>query len=100
MAGRAGDRLLSCVLPGAARRVVIPIYYLIPRRFKLGRDGLAHLAEPLLDHRDEQVRAAAQLRVLAVRLDRDLLDLCINRLPRTVNGTGHTGPSEFCATSI
>ena len=22
------------------------------------------------------------------------------RLPRTVNGTGHTGPSEFCATSI
>ena len=21
-------------------------------------------------------------------------------LPRTVNGTGHTGPSEFCATSI
>ena len=23
-----------------------------------------------------------------------------NFLPRTVNGTGHTGPSEFCATSI
>ena len=23
-----------------------------------------------------------------------------HRLPRTVNGTGHTGPSEFCATSI
>ena len=23
-----------------------------------------------------------------------------NRMPRTVNGTGHTGPSEFCATSI
>ena len=22
------------------------------------------------------------------------------KLPRTVNGTGHTGPSEFCATSI
>jgi len=22
------------------------------------------------------------------------------RMPRTVNGTGHTGPSEFCATSI
>ena len=22
------------------------------------------------------------------------------RVPRTVNGTGHTGPSEFCATSI
>ena len=22
------------------------------------------------------------------------------RLTRTVNGTGHTGPSEFCATSI
>ena len=21
-------------------------------------------------------------------------------LPRTVNGTGHTGPSEFCATSL
>ena len=21
-------------------------------------------------------------------------------MPRTVNGTGHTGPSEFCATSI
>ena len=24
----------------------------------------------------------------------------ITPLPRTVNGTGHTGPSEFCATSI
>ena len=23
-----------------------------------------------------------------------------NDVPRTVNGTGHTGPSEFCATSI
>ena len=23
-----------------------------------------------------------------------------SHLPRTVNGTGHTGPSEFCATSI
>ena len=22
------------------------------------------------------------------------------KMPRTVNGTGHTGPSEFCATSI
>ena len=22
------------------------------------------------------------------------------KVPRTVNGTGHTGPSEFCATSI
>ena len=25
---------------------------------------------------------------------------CLRRVPRTVNGTGHTGPSEFCATSI
>ena len=25
---------------------------------------------------------------------------CCPCLPRTVNGTGHTGPSEFCATSI
>ena len=24
----------------------------------------------------------------------------ISLVPRTVNGTGHTGPSEFCATSI
>ena len=24
----------------------------------------------------------------------------LSALPRTVNGTGHTGPSEFCATSI
>ena len=24
----------------------------------------------------------------------------LRKLPRTVNGTGHTGPSEFCATSI
>ena len=24
----------------------------------------------------------------------------IPAVPRTVNGTGHTGPSEFCATSI
>ena len=23
-----------------------------------------------------------------------------DELPRTVNGTGHTGPSEFCATSL
>ena len=25
---------------------------------------------------------------------------CCWLVPRTVNGTGHTGPSEFCATSI
>ena len=25
---------------------------------------------------------------------------CFTFLPRTVNGTGHTDPSEFCATSI
>ena len=24
----------------------------------------------------------------------------VAKVPRTVNGTGHTGPSEFCATSI
>ena len=55
------------------------IIYLLFRGFKLDPDGLAHLAEPILDHRDEQVRAAAQLRVVAVGLDRDLLDLRINR---------------------
>ena len=27
-------------------------------------------------------------------------DLWARPMPRTVNGTGHTGPSEFCATSI
>ena len=31
---------------------------------------------------------------------RDMLSPCTLYLPRTVNGTGHTGPSEFCATSI
>ena len=38
---------------------------------------------------------------------RDALDEAVQALesldvtlPRTVNGTGHTGPSEFCATSI
>ena len=29
---------------------------------------------------------------------RDAIDEAV--VPRTVNGTGHTGPSEFCATSI
>ena len=28
------------------------------------------------------------------------VDGTVLELPRTVNGTGHTGPSEFCATSI
>ena len=28
------------------------------------------------------------------------LYLLVSNMPRTVNGTGHTGPSEFCATSI
>ena len=28
------------------------------------------------------------------------IDVMLSPLPRTVNGTGHTGPSEFCATSI
>ena len=28
------------------------------------------------------------------------IDVALRPLPRTVNGTGHTGPSVFCATSI
>ena len=31
---------------------------------------------------------------------RRLRDDAREEVPRTVNGTGHTGPSEFCATSI
>ena len=31
---------------------------------------------------------------------RSLGAAAVSALPRTVNGTGHTGPSEFCATSI
>jgi len=34
----------------------------------------------------------------ALAFDQDL-GWCVD-VPRTVNGTGHTGPSEFCATSI
>ena len=34
------------------------------------------------------------------RAKTDSLQLQPPYLPRTVNGTGHTGPSEFCATSI
>ena len=47
------------------------------------------------------IRSSAEL--LYVRL-RTAPIVCVRaallRLPRTVNGTGHTGPSEFCATSI
>ena len=34
------------------------------------------------------------------RVGADDLSLGLAVVPRTVNGTGHTGPSEFCATSI
>ena len=33
-------------------------------------------------------------------LDRATSKVFATSVPRTVNGTGHTGPSEFCATSI
>ena len=34
------------------------------------------------------------------RISRRVLGGAHPTMPRTVNGTGHTGPSEFCATSI
>ena len=41
-------------------------------------------------------RLSPQLEYRALRKRFPLLAI----VPRTVNGTGHTGPSEFCATSI
>ena len=48
-----------------------------------------------------QVRGLGDIVFLRALLDG--LPLVLRRrnlVPRTVNGTGHTGPSEFCATSI
>ena len=46
-------------------------------------------AGPRRDHAGAKARGAAPAPRRRVPL-----------MPRTVNGTGHTGPSEFCATSI
>ena len=44
-------------------------------------------------------RGYVQIRVVGFPWETASLEAVV-RLPRTVNGTGHTGPSEFCATSI
>ena len=49
---------------------------------------------------------AASMECAAIRLGKcrwvggDREGVAFKPMPRTVNGTGHTGPSEFCATSI
>ena len=62
--------------------------------FSIGLAGIVEkeeLERLVLGHRDQ---------ALGVGPDQDLEVVVAAALPRTVNGTGHTGPSEFCATSI
>ena len=47
---------------------------------------------------DYRSRAVAIIGVIATTLVASVTLTAY--VPRTVNGTGHTGPSEFCATSI
>ena len=48
-----------------------------------------------------KVTASPALNVVSLPLSSVLpLPLTEKPVTRTVNGTGHTGPSEFCATSI
>ena len=65
--------------------------------------------EPELDgwacmNRDNRIREVTALRLAMGNLGgrSELLRpvRLVEQVPRTVNGTGHTGPSEFCATSI
>ena len=65
---------------------------LVDRLWQRGSGWLAPRAAP---------RAVARRRVDALcdRIDADVWRQVFS-LTRTVNGTGHTGPSEFCATSI
>ena len=53
--------------------------------------SLANFSVP--EHADESHRKKAEA-------DQSRVNASIKPLPRTVNGTGHTDPSEFCATSI
>ena len=56
------------------------------------------MAEP------EPKRAAAERAIVeetpVEALASDSATIAVVEVPRTVNGTGHTDPSEFCATSI
>ena len=47
-----------------------------------------------------ELAACKALGILANQAQAQEKRSCVALLPRTVNGTGHTGPSEFCATSI
>ena len=49
---------------------------------------------------EPEARAAGVADVLATRSAREADAIEVEPVPRTVNGTGHTDPSEFCATSI
>ena len=72
-----------------------------PTTFDVLLDDLSRIT---VDERGTVTAVAADLirqvrpgdRVAGVNQGNRPLDV----VPRTVNGTGHTGPSEFCATSI
>ena len=54
---------------------------------------------PLLQQ-DTESRTGRRATRRVVAAAATLVTLSAMALPRTVNGTGHTDPSEFCATSI
>ena len=52
------------------------------------------------DERDAATKAAGVIQAKLDAANEDIEKNQVILVPRTVNGTGHTGPSEFCATSI
>ena len=64
---------------------LVPLHFAV-KRMIAGPPDNPHLAESP----DEKKLAMVKF----------LLSNGADVMPRTVNGTGHTGPSEFCATSI
>ena len=63
--------------------------------------------QPLNDWRVDNVTDMREMFAYASSFNQPLNDWRVDKvtnmqymLPRTVNGTGHTDPSEFCATSI
>ena len=109
--GRSQGELLG---EKAVGRVEAPLIHLgpwEPRRLRrregrrLATEAPAFLAPVVAEVVVERVDVAPALLAEVVReigvappVARGALGVRV--LPRTVNGTGHTGPSEFCATSI
>ena len=69
-----------------------------PARARRRRESLSPTGE--VPTREDSLAALEELSTLESRVVCDASESGSLPLPRTVNGTGHTGPSEFCATSI